>query len=375
MNGSHSTKLVKQAAEACRLYLEAEAGRHAHTAPTLLESHNIMNLGHTLNRVLRRANLHVDRATTFDEASARGYDAGHKSEGLSTMLQVQADPTGFDAVYDALSDDDSRRTFDWFISYRTALAFLGRDADDVVPGAIGPADWQALVDRAGRTFAGGAYHVDGMTIDTLLGELVLTFFLEQYRLEGIVEPRSGDVVLDCGAYRGETALWFARRAGKSGRVVTFEPSAQNAEGLRRNLAANQSVEMAPITLLEAAVSSSAGMLHFNAHGENGSHVDAASTESVTAVTIDGVVGEQHLGRVDFIKMDIEGAEVDALKGAEETLQEFAPRLAISVYHRPHDLPDVGMLIRQARPDYRLYLSQKPPGLCDTILFAVRGDLS
>jgi FkbM family methyltransferase len=334
-----------------------------------------MNLGHTLNRVLRHVNLHVDRATTFDEASARGYDAGHKSEGLSTMLQLQGDPAAFDAVYDALADEDSRRTFDWFISYRTALAFLGRDADDVVPGAIGPAEWRKVVDRAGRTFAGGAYHVDGMTVDTLLGELVLTFFLEQYRLEGIVEPRSGDVVLDCGAYRGETALWLARRAGKSGRVVTFEPSSQNAEGLRRNLAANQSVEMAPITLLEAAVSSSAGLLHFNGHGENGSCLDAEATESVPAVTIDGVVEDQHLDRVDFIKMDIEGAEVDALRGAVNTLTRFAPRLAISVYHRPHDLPDIAMLIRDTCPDYRLYLSQKPPGLCDTILFAVRGDLS
>lgn len=187
-----------------------------------------------------------------------------------------------------------------------------------------------------------------------------------------VEPRSGDIVLDCGAYRGETALWFARRAGKGGRVVAFEPSASNAEGLRRNVAANRSVEMVPITVLGAAVSSSAGMLHFNAHGENGSHVDAASTESIPAVTIDGVVEEQRLGRVDFIKMDIEGGEVDALRGAEETLKRFTPRLAISVYHRPHDLPDIATLIRQACPVYRLYLSHKPPGLSDTILFAKWG---
>jgi FkbM family methyltransferase len=367
--------LVTRSIEACQRHLDAQARGQVHTAPAFLERHTVVNRAHALNQVLRHLDLHVIRATTFDEASARSYDAGHKSEGLNTMLQLQGDPAAFDAVYDALADDDSRRTFDWFVSYRTALAFLGRDADDVVPGTIGPTEWRKVVDRAGRTFAGGAYHVDGMTIDTLLGELVLTFFLEQYRLEGIVEPRSGDVVLDCGAYRGETALWLARRAGKSGRVVTFEPSAQNAEGLRRNLAANQAVEMAPITLLEAAVSSSAGLLHFNAHGENGSHLDAASTESVTAVTIDGVVEEQHLDRVDFVKMDIEGAEVDALRGAEETLKRFAPRLAISVYHRPHDLPDIAMLIRQARPDYRMYLSQKPPGLCDTILFAVRGDNS
>lgn len=47
---------------------------------------------------------------------------------------------------------------------------------------------------------GCGYRVDGLTVDTLLGGLVLTFLLEQYRLKDIVEPRSGDVVLDCGAY-------------------------------------------------------------------------------------------------------------------------------------------------------------------------------
>lgn len=117
-------------------------------------------------------NLHICQATTYDNAICRGYITGYKSDALGTMLQLQGDPAAFDAVYDPLADEDSRRTFDWFVSYRTALAFLGRDAEDVVPDTIGPADWQMVVERAGRTFAGGAYHIDGMTIDTLLGELV-----------------------------------------------------------------------------------------------------------------------------------------------------------------------------------------------------------
>lgn len=375
MDESHSMMLVKRATEACERYLDVQASGQINTMPTFLEGHTVMNLSHTLNRTLRHMNLHVSRATTYANAMRRGYNAGHKSEALSTMLQVQGDPTAFDAVYDALSDEDSRRTFDWFISYRTALAFVGEDADDVVPGMMSIAELQRVGDQASRTFVGGAYRVDGLTVDTLLGELVLTFLLEQYRLKDIVEPRSGDVVLDCGAYRGETALWFARRVGKGGRVVAFEPAAHNAEGLRRNLAANRSVEMGPVTVVECAVSSSAGMLHFNTHAENSSCMDAASTESVPAVTIDDVVEEQHLGRVDFIKMDIEGGEVDALRGAEGTLKRFTPRLAISAYHRPHDLPDIVALIRQACPDYRLYLSHKPPGLCDTVLFAKLGDRS
>jgi len=377
MDESHSTVLVQQAIAATQRYLEAQARGELPTVPTLPDGRGI-GLAHRLNQVLRHLNLHISRATIHDNAmheTRRGYNPIVKGIALGAILQVQADPSEFDAVYDALHDEDSRDTFDWFISYGTALAFLGQDADEVVPGIMTTAAWQRALDQAGKTFVGGAYHIDGVTVDTLLGELVLTFFLEQYRLKDIVEPRNADVVLDCGAYKGETALWFARQVGKEGRVVAFEPAAHNLEGLRRNLAANRSMNMAPVTVLECALSNSAGMLHFNAQAGDGSHVDAESTESVPAVTIDDVVEQQHLGRVDFIKMDIEGGEVDALRGADETLRKFAPRLAISVYHRPHDLPDIVTLILQACPDYRLYLSHKSPGWADTVLFAKRGDLS
>jgi FkbM family methyltransferase len=377
MGESHSMMLVKRAIEDTQRYLNAEARAELQTAPTLPEGRGI-GLAHTLNRVLRHINLHVSRATIHDEAmreARRGYNPMVKSIALGTIAQLEADSSVFDAVYDVLSDEDSRNTFNWFISYRVALAFLGQDADEVVPGIISTAEWQKVLNQTGRAFVGGAYRIDGLTVDTPSWDVAEVFFLEQYRLKGIVEPRSGDVVLDCGAYRGETALWFARLVGKEGRVVAFEPAAHNLQGLQRNLARNRSVEMAPVTVMECAVSSLAGVLHFNAQAGGSSRVDAESTESVPAVTVDDVVGEQHLGRVDFIKMDIEGGEVDALRGAEETLKRFTPRLAISVYHRAHDLPDIVKLILQACPDYRLYLSHKSPGLFETILFAKRGDLS
>lgn len=373
MGESHSMVLVKRTIEDVRRYLDAQARGELPTAPTLPWGRG-MSLGHTINRVLRHMNLHISRATIFDKGMHRGYNPSDKGIALGTILELEAGPSEFDAAYDALSNEDSRRTFDWFISYRVALAFLGQDAEEVVPGIMSKAEWQKALDQTGRMFVDGAYHIDGMTFDSGLWQVAGAFFLEQYRLKGIVEPGIGDVVLDCGAYRGETALWFARQVGKEGRVVAFEPAARNAEGLRRNLAANQSVEMAPVAVLEYAVSNSTGVLHFNAYAEGSSRIDTESTESVPAVTIDAVVEEQHLGCVDFIKMDIEGGEVDALRGAEETLKRFTPQLAISVYHRSHDLPDIVTLILQACPDYRLYLSHKSCGPSETILFAVRGDL-
>jgi FkbM family methyltransferase len=365
---SHSMMLVNRAIEDVRRHLDGQVRRELSTASTLVWEPG-MRLAHTINRALRHVNLHVCRATAHDGAIRRSYSSVGKNIALGTVLELQSDSSAFDAAYDALSDEDSRMVFDWFISYRVALAFLGQDADEVAPGVMSMADWQEVLNRARRTFVGGAYRVDGLIVDTMLSELVLTFFMEQYRLQDVVEPKSGDVVLDCGAYRGETALWFARRIGKEGRVVAFEPAVRNAEGLRRNLAANRCVEMAPVTVLECAVSSLAGFLQFNGEAEACSSTDTASMESVPAVTIDDVVERQRLSRVDFIKMDIEGGEVDALKGAEWTLKKYTPQLSICVYHRPRDLPDIVALVRQACSGYQFYLSHKAPGFAEVVLFA------
>jgi hypothetical protein len=232
--------LVNRAIEDVRRHLDGQVRRELSTASTLVWEPG-MRLAHTINRALRHVNLHVCRATAHDGAIRRSYSSVGKNIALGTVLELQSDSSAFDAAYDALSDEDSRMVFDWFISYRVALAFLGQDADEVAPGVMSMADWQEVLNRARRTFVGGAYRVDGLIVDTMLSELVLTFFMEQYRLQDVVEPKSGDVVLDCGAYRGETALWFARRIGKEGRVVAFEPAVRNSEGLRRNFAANRCV--------------------------------------------------------------------------------------------------------------------------------------
>ena len=69
--------------------------------------------------------------------------------------------------------------------------------------------------------------------------------------------------------------------------------------------------------------------------------------------IDDMVKELNLPRVSFIKMDIEGAEREALKGSLETLRAHRPRLMIDSYHRPDDMEVLPGIIRQAHPDYRI----------------------
>jgi FkbM family methyltransferase len=76
------------------------------------------------------------------------------------------------------------------------------------------------------------------------------------------------------------------------------------------------------------------------------------SESVKAVKIDTLVEELGLERVDFIKMDVEGAEVDALLGAKETISQFKPKLAICTYHRPTDPIEIRKILSQYNPNYK-----------------------
>ena len=84
-------------------------------------------------------------------------------------------------------------------------------------------------------------------------------------------------------------------------------------------------------------------------------------------TIDDVLGER---RLTYVKMNIEGAEIDALKGGRKTIRKWQPRLAISVYHRASDLWRIPQLVLELVPDYRLYLRQHDGGIIETVLYAL-----
>ncbi|MBI3695811.1 MAG: FkbM family methyltransferase, partial [Acidobacteria bacterium] len=89
--------------------------------------------------------------------------------------------------------------------------------------------------------------------------------------------------------------------------------------------------------------------------------DSSKLPGLPVVTLDEIVEELHLDRVDFIKMDIEGSERRALEGARQTLARFRPRMAISSYHL-HDDPDaIPAVVRTAQPAYQIHAKDYEPG--------------
>jgi FkbM family methyltransferase len=164
--------------------------------------------------------------------------------------------------------------------------------------------------------------------------------------------RQGDVVLDCGAHIGA----FTRNALKKGalKVIAVEPAPENVECLRRNFAAE--LASGRVILYPKGVWDRQDTLTLAGSGsaqhEIGAQGDACSIK-VPLVTIDALVEELGLDRLDFVKMDIEGAEERALKGAKMTLTKFKPRLAIAGYHNLDDYRTLARVVSEASPAYRM----------------------
>ena len=83
-----------------------------------------------------------------------------------------------------------------------------------------------------------------------------------------------------------------------------------------------------------------------------------------------MVQQLHLPRVDFIKMDIEGAEYPALRGAEQTIRSFRPKLAISIYHQISDFVDIPRFLHGLNLDYDFYVEHHTIYQNETVLFAI-----
>ena len=99
----------------------------------------------------------------------------------------------------------------------------------------------------------------------------------------------------------------------------------------------------------------------------GSKTDDSGELKVPCCKIDSVIGQ---GKCDYIKMDIEGAEMNAIKGAKETIIKNKPKLAISIYHSNQDMIDIIEYVHQLVPEYRLYVRAHTMGIAETILYAL-----
>ncbi len=172
-----------------------------------------------------------------------------------------------------------------------------------------------------------------------------------------------EVFVDCGGYVGDTALQFIEKCGgKYRKILIFEPESCNKKAIEDNLQ-GEKYELFPY-----GVWSEDTVLSFDARGTEGSCIVKEETGNrIQVVSLDHCVYAQ---KPTFIKMDIEVAELEALKGSERIIEEYKPKLAICLYHKPEDLFEIPLFVKQLREDYDLYIRQYRADRYETVLYAV-----
>jgi FkbM family methyltransferase len=201
------------------------------------------------------------------------------------------------------------------------------------------------------------------------------FVLKQYEYHSgnnHIKPDKGDIVIDAGGCWGDTALYFASMVGKEGRVYTFEFIPSNLDILKRNISLNPDFKD-NIIIIENPVWNISGKEAYYEDTGPGSTVSLDQRKNLTGVSytlsIDDLVENKSLNQVDFIKMDIEGAELSSLKGAEKTIQRFKPDLAIAIYHSLDDFVEIPEYLNSLNVGYKFFLNHYTIHLEETILFA------
>lgn len=340
---------------------------------------------------LRRwADLGRDRSRDLVERAAARAGFIHRhfdpEEAAARLQAIMAMATGLQATYALLGDDQSKRAMIDLLKLRVLGPF--HSPLPLTPEAFRA--HQAHVDRAFRLQRGtfevsdpwfsplSLYRVPvdtsgRVTLHAHSVDLVSVYLLGQYSYRGQarVEVEAGDVVLDVGGCWGDTALYFAELVGPGGKVYTFEFDPENLRILRANLELNPQLAER-IEVVERALWDRSGeRLRFAPAGrctvvsEGESEITGLEVE---AITLDDFVTEAGIERVGFIKMDVEGAEPNVLRGARGTLERMAPKLAIAAYHKDDDLIDLPKEIPVLHSGYQLYLGTFSPVQEETVLF-------
>lgn len=187
----------------------------------------------------------------------------------------------------------------------------------------------------------------------------------QYFSGDFIKLSSEEVLVDCGAYNGDSIRDFLKTTnGRYNGIYAFEPDEINLKELKAYVSDNnlRNVNVCPYGAYDCATE-----LHFSGNGGVYSRIDECSELIIKTETIDNVLNGQ---RVSFIKMDIEGSEVKALMGAQNSIKKYSPVLAISAYHKADDIYEIYRVINELSKEYKFYFRLHKAFTVDAVLYAV-----
>jgi len=259
------------------------------------------------------------------------------------------------------SDHRSREMFNKVIYLKSNSLHPQKIAIDLLP--VNPLVHNDYLREAENLIS----HIPHQVPDGLAWAIAFKLAIRPYCYEDKVISEDKNFIINCGAHNGSSSGMFAMQ-NPTATILGFEPQRSEWEShhsLERVFPNIKSINLGIWSRTERVEFEVAGD---GLCGSSASRVGKGNS-FIDVVSIDEYVTQNKVTHVDFIKMDIEGAEVEALKGAESVIRSFKPDLAIAVYHKASHLWEIPLLINTLLPEYRIFFDHKYGNVSESVCFA------
>ena len=288
-----------------------------------------------------------------------------KIESEDNFIKALIEGENFNIFYYMLKDDISKKNFKKATIYRYMLAFYP-EAFGNIKNSMHLVFKYSIVNIFYWIFKRILFIIQRFKYPLEI-EVFITFYifgLKQYNIKNIFEVKNDAVVFDIGAFKGDTAYFFSKKCSNKARIYAFEPDENNYKVL---LKIKEKYKLNNVITKNILLLNSEKEIDFISMIEN------TPTIKKNAITIDKFVEENNIEKIDYIKMDVEGAERNILEGSIKTIKKFKPFLAIAIYHGGklfmEDFYNIPIFIKNViNEDYEYYIRTFSPWGGETILF-------
>lgn len=188
-----------------------------------------------------------------------------------------------------------------------------------------------------------------------------TFRPQEQYFESFLSLNEKPAFIDGGGFDGETSRLFSELYPNYKKIYYFEPSELSYKNSKNNL-----IGLDRITMFKKGLWNKPEIIFFDDTLGNASKFSTDGKAEIETTTIDEIVNE----KIDYIKLDLEGAEYNALLGAENTIKKYHPSIAVCVYHNQLDFIRIPKLLTSFNPDYRIYFRHYTQGVCESVMYFV-----
>lgn len=273
----------------------------------------------------------------------------------------------FENFYNMLEEEYSKKLFKKIIEYRYMLAFYP-DVHQNIKKEIMFSFKYGIISIYKWIFNMISFLIFKRSfLPKEIGAFALfhIFDMKQYDVKDIFEVEGDSVIFDIGAWKGDTAYFFSKKCNDNAKIYAFEPD-KNAYDVLNVM--KDKYELNNVIVENVLFSNKNEIVDFV------SMIPNTPIVKMNSITVDEFTAKNNIERIDYLKMDVEGAEMNILKGSVNTIKKFRPSMAIAIYHGGElfmeDFYKVPVFIKEITENYEYYIRTFSPWGGETVLFCI-----